>query len=62
MCGDKGFSCQGGGVINTALSNDFQGLKFLFDKVEIVDVCLKVTCICIWGIFVIWGFIGLCCN
>ncbi|TXG69378.1 hypothetical protein EZV62_004313 [Acer yangbiense] len=42
VCGDKGFSCQGGSVINTTLSNDFQGLKFLFDKVEIVDVCLKI--------------------
>ncbi|TXG72378.1 hypothetical protein EZV62_000957 [Acer yangbiense] len=47
VCGDKGFSCQGGGVINTMLSNDFRGLKFLFDKVEIVDICLEVTCICI---------------
>lgn len=56
MCGDKRFSCQGGGVINTALSNDFQGLKFLFDKVEIVDVCLKVTCILYLGHIYNLGF------
>ncbi|TXG48740.1 hypothetical protein EZV62_024615 [Acer yangbiense] len=41
VCRDKGFSCQGVGVIITALSNDFRGLTFLFDNVEIVDVCLK---------------------